>query len=168
MPRLTTITSVRPNNSPAGWFATGGRRSIRLCTFRGSMCKPTAATTVGRFPRRNSFGWWKRPGLARKRSREFPGPDRAMMYILASWTGFRKGEIGSLTLRSFDLDADPPTLTVGRLLQQAAAGRHQILHPELVVQFKDWLALSGRWSRTAILFPYRAACPARRAERPTR
>ena len=28
------------------------------------------------------------------------GVDRAMIYVLAAWTGFRKGEIGSLTLRS--------------------------------------------------------------------
>ena len=40
------------------------------------------------------------------------GPDRAMMYVLAAWTGFRKGEIGSLTLRSLRLDDDPPTATV--------------------------------------------------------
>jgi integrase/recombinase XerD len=35
-----------------------------------------------------------------KRMQHITGADRAMMYILASWTGFRKGEIGSLTLRS--------------------------------------------------------------------
>ena len=36
------------------------------------------------------------------------GPDRAMLYTLAAWTGFRKGELGSLTTRSFQLDADVP------------------------------------------------------------
>jgi integrase/recombinase XerD len=41
-----------------------------------------------------------------------PGSDRAIMYIVAAWTGFRKGEIGSLTLRSLRLDDDPPTATV--------------------------------------------------------
>jgi hypothetical protein len=35
-----------------------------------------------------------------------------MMYALAAWTGFRKGEIGSLTLRSLNLDGNPPTATV--------------------------------------------------------
>ena len=43
---------------------------------------------------------------------EISGPDRAMMYALAAWTGFRKGEIGSLTLRSLNLDSNPPTATV--------------------------------------------------------
>ena len=40
------------------------------------------------------------------------GLDRAMLYIVAAWTGFRKGEIGSLTLCSLHLDDDPPTATV--------------------------------------------------------
>lgn len=35
-----------------------------------------------------------------------------MMYVLAAWTGFCIGEIGSLTIRSFQLDADPSTATV--------------------------------------------------------
>ena len=47
-----------------------------------------------------------------------------MMYVLAAWTGFRKGEIGSLTLRSLQLDDDPPTATVAGLLQQAASRGH--------------------------------------------
>jgi len=42
------------------------------------------------------------------------GADRAVMYVLGAWTGFRKGEIGSLTLRSFRFDDTPATVTVGR------------------------------------------------------
>jgi hypothetical protein len=45
-----------------------------------------------------------------------PGRDPAMMYILASWTGFRKGEIGSLTLHSLRLDDDSPTATMDAIL----------------------------------------------------
>ena len=40
------------------------------------------------------------------------GPDRAMLYKLAVSTGFRAGELRSLTPLSFDLDADLPTVTV--------------------------------------------------------
>ena len=40
------------------------------------------------------------------------GRDRAMMYILSAWTGYRRGEIGSLTIASFELESDPPTVTV--------------------------------------------------------
>jgi integrase len=40
------------------------------------------------------------------------GPDRAILYIIAGYTGYRRGEIGSITATSFDFDADPPTLTV--------------------------------------------------------
>ncbi len=41
-----------------------------------------------------------------------PGPERAMLYRLAVGTGFRAGELRSLTPESFDLDAEPPTVTV--------------------------------------------------------
>ena len=43
-----------------------------------------------------------------------PGPDRAMAYRVALGTGFRAKELRSLTPASFDLDADPPTVTVTR------------------------------------------------------
>jgi integrase len=41
-----------------------------------------------------------------------PGPDRAVLYIVGAYTGYRRGEIGSVTMRSFDFDSDPPTLSV--------------------------------------------------------
>jgi integrase len=40
------------------------------------------------------------------------GQDRANLYIIATYTGYRRGEIGSITPGSFDFSADPPTLTV--------------------------------------------------------
>lgn len=44
-----------------------------------------------------------------------PGLTRAMMYILAAWTGFRRKELSSLTRRSFDLDSERVRLTQRRL-----------------------------------------------------
>ena len=41
-----------------------------------------------------------------------PAADRAMLYRLAVGTGFRAGELRSLTPAAFDLDADPPTVTI--------------------------------------------------------
>ena len=40
------------------------------------------------------------------------GQDRVILYILASYTGFRRNELGSVTARSFDFASDPPLLTV--------------------------------------------------------
>jgi len=44
--------------------------------------------------------------------RKLPGPDRAMLYTLAAFTGLREAELVSLTPESFALDADPATVTV--------------------------------------------------------
>jgi integrase len=87
------------------------------------------------------------------------GPDRAMMYILAAWTGFRKGEIGSLTLRSLQLEADPPTATVDACYSKHRRQDTQILHPELVRQLRDWIGTKKRLRPDRPLFPISGRIP---------
>lgn len=87
------------------------------------------------------------------------GPDRAMMYVLAAWTGFRKGEIGSLTLRSLQLDDDPPTATVAACYSKRRHQDTQVLHQEVVRQLKSWLAAKGRRDPDAPLFPVSGRVP---------
>ena len=96
------------------------------------------------------------------------GPDRAMLYILAAWTGFRKGEIGSLTLRSLKLDDDPPTATVAACYSKHRREDTQVLHPELVRQLREWLATKNGLGPTSRCFRFRAACPAASIARRTR
>jgi len=72
------------------------------------------------------------------------GPERAMLYRLAVGTGFRAGELRSLVPESFDLDADPPTVTV-----QAAYSKHrrkdtQPIRRDLAAVFRSWLASQKR------------------------
>jgi len=81
------------------------------------------------------------------------GPDRAMLYILAAWTGFRRGELGSLTLKSFNLKRNNPTVSV-----EAAYSKHrrddvQVLHPDIVERFLKWLEIRQPASESEILFP---------------
>ena len=80
------------------------------------------------------------------------GPDRAMMYFLAAWTGLRKGEIGSLTLDSFDLDAEVPTVTVEAAYSKRRRRDVQVLHAVLVERFRKWLA-NRKSTECEILFP---------------
>jgi len=47
-----------------------------------------------------------------KKMRNISGPDRAVLYIVGAYTGFRRNEIGSVTKRSFSFDSEPPTLAV--------------------------------------------------------
>lgn len=70
---------------------------------------------------------------------DMTGADRAMLYRLALGTGFRAGELASLTPGSFDLDADTPTVTI-----EAAYSKHrrqdvQPIRRDLADLLKPWL-----------------------------
>ena len=60
-----------------------------------------------------------------KRFGKLSGPDRAMLYTVAAYTGFRASELASLTPSSFALDAATPTLTV-----EAGYSKHRGFAPE--------------------------------------
>ena len=81
------------------------------------------------------------------------GPDRAMMYVLGAWTGFRKGEIGSLTLKSFCLDGTPATVTVAACYSKRKRTDTQALHPDVVRLFNEWMATKKDLQPDDILFP---------------
>jgi len=73
-----------------------------------------------------------------------PGPERAMLYRLAVGTGFRAGELRSLTPESFDLDAEPPTVTV-----EAGYSKHrredvQPIRQDLADVLRPWLESKER------------------------
>jgi len=80
------------------------------------------------------------------------GRDRAMLYILAAWTGLRRGEIGSLTLRSFQLTGKLPTVTVEAAYSKHRREDRQILHPDLVERLRRWLS-DRKPEPGEILFP---------------
>jgi len=82
-----------------------------------------------------------------------------MMYVLATWTGFRKGEIGSLTLSSLRLDDDPPTATVEACYSKRRREDTQVLHPEVVRQLKDWLSTKKDLKPDEPLFPISSRVP---------
>jgi integrase/recombinase XerD len=94
-----------------------------------------------------------------KQVENISGQDRAMLYVLAAWTGFRKGEIGSLTRRSFDLDGDPPTATVDACYSKHRREDTQVLHPELMRQLQEWLATKNFLSPDQPLFPISGQVP---------
>jgi len=69
---------------------------------------------------------------------DLTGEERARVYIVSYMTGLRRKEMASLTPRSFDLDGEPPTLTV-----QATVSKHRKkdvlpLHRELVAMLREW------------------------------
>ena len=79
--------------------------------------------------------------------RDPSGGDKAMLYLMAAFTGLRVSELASLTTDRLEFRSDPPTLTV-----EAACSKHRRedvlpLHPELALRlrhkFVTDLAASG-------------------------
>ena len=69
----------------------------------------------------------------------YTGDERARFYLLSFMTGLRRKELGSLNMRSFNLESEPPTITV-----EAAHSKHRRkdvlpLHLELVPEIRKWL-----------------------------
>jgi len=68
-----------------------------------------------------------------------PGPDRAMLYMLAVWTGLRRGELASLTRRSFNLGVEP-TVSVAAAYSKRRRQDVIPLHAEVARLVEGWLA----------------------------
>ena len=67
------------------------------------------------------------------------GPDRAILYIIAAYTGYRRGEIGSITATSFDFDAEPPTLTVEAGHSKRRRTDVIPLRPDFAIRIRHWI-----------------------------
>ena len=84
------------------------------------------------------------------------GADRAIMYVLSAWTGYRKAEIGSLTKRSLRLDDDPPTVTVAACYSKRKRQDTQVLHIEVAKRLREWLKTKQDHGPDDLLFPVSA------------
>lgn len=71
---------------------------------------------------------------------EISGRDRVVLYYIAAWTGFRKRELGSLTMRHLALDAPVPYVTVPASYSKRKRNDTQFLHPGLVTILREWPA----------------------------
>ena len=81
------------------------------------------------------------------------GIDRAMMYVLAAWTGYRRAELASLTLRSFDFENTPATVTIKAAYAKNRREDRTPLHPELVEQLRGWIAAKPGLAADTPCFP---------------
>jgi integrase len=64
--------------------------------------------------------------------------------------------LGSLTLRSFNLESTPATITVKASYSKHRRRDVQILHPDIVQRFKEWLPKRNPKDADEILFPVSA------------
>jgi len=90
--------------------------------------------------------------------RGLTGTDRAMLYATAAYTGLRASELASLTERSFDLTADPPTITVAAAYSKRRRRDVLPLHPVLAERLAGWVSDKQKDEPT-VAFDKNAATP---------
>ncbi len=114
------------------------RRRVRRALSESELAKLITAT----------FDAPKRYGMT--------GPERAMAYRFAAETGLRASEIRSLTLASFELDGNPPTVTVAAAYSKHRRDDTLLLRPSMAAELKGPFAakLPGI---PAFLLPEKAA-----------
>ncbi len=83
---------------------------------------------------------------SRESFRGLDGFTRAMLYRVATMTGLRASELASLTLASFDLTADPPTVTLAAGYSKHRREDVLPLHSDLVARLSQWLSERERGS----------------------
>ena len=85
------------------------------------------------------------------------GPDRAMLYVLSAWTGYRRKELDSLTRRSFRLSESTPTVRVRAAYTKNQRDDETPLHPAVVAMLETWLKTKADLGSDEKLFPLQTA-----------
>jgi integrase/recombinase XerD len=80
------------------------------------------------------------------------GPDRAITYIVGIYTGYRRNEIASVTPESFDLDSQPPTLTIQAGYSKRRRRDVIPLRDDFAKRIRDWLGQKGNIASDEPLF----------------
>jgi len=85
------------------------------------------------------------------------GPDRAMLYIMAAWTGFRRGELASLTGKSFAFEIEPPTVTCNASYSKRRRKDVIPLHPVVVERLQTWFKSKAEYDAQLPVFALKTA-----------
>ena len=78
--------------------------------------------------------------------RGLSGQDRAILYLLAAFTGLRASEVASTTRSSFKLDTKPAIVTVRAAYTKNSKLARIPLHSDLVVELANYFATLGNAS----------------------
>ena len=81
------------------------------------------------------------------------GPDRALLYIVAVYTGLRRNEIASVTPASFNFESNPPTITVEAGYSKRRQKDVVPLRRDFAERLSQWIAQKLNVKPTDLLFP---------------
>ncbi len=70
------------------------------------------------------------------------GPERAILYLIAAWTGLRRKELAAITPANLTLDCEPPCIHIRAAFTKAKRDDQPIpLHPMVAKKLREWLVI---------------------------
>jgi integrase len=81
------------------------------------------------------------------------GVDRAMCYLIAATTGYRAGELKSLTTDNFDVGSATPAIVVNAAYSKRRRLERQPLPSDFIPKLKEWLSKKEAGSRVFASIP---------------
>ncbi len=127
------LASERPRRTDTDRRRT--RRALTDDELRRLLAVADYADDLVRLPKR-----YRSKGKLKIGTRRVCVPHRAMLYRVAVETGFRLGELRSLTPRSFLLEHDPPTIVVRAAYSKRRREDTQPIRLDLARVLRPWLA----------------------------
>ena len=98
------------------------RRHVRRVLDAGELARLIAATAAGR------------------NLKKLSGPERAMLYTVAAYTGYRASELAALTPRRFNLDGSPPSIDLDGAFTKNGKPACQPIPAALAHELRSFLA----------------------------
>jgi integrase len=141
--RMSILTSnyyLRDFKSFLGWMVKDHRMGDNPLAHVCSMNAAVEKRLERRALEPEDFAAFVEAASHGKRFRELEGSDRAVVYTLAAYTGFRERELASLTPASFDLEADPPTVTAEAAYSKRRRQDVQPLRPDVAQVIRAYIA----------------------------
>ena len=84
------------------------------------------------------------------------GPERALLYIVAAWTGYRRNELASMTTSSVQFEANPPTISVDAAYSKRRRNDSIPMHPYVEERLRNWFSIT-KPEKDAPLFSLKSA-----------
>ena len=139
------------------WMVKDGRASTSPLAHLSAINAKADVRRKRRALTDEEFEWLIRAALNGPPVQCVEGTDRAMLYMVAVWTGYRRNELASITRGSLDFESSSPTASVTAAYSKRRRDDTIPLHAEVAERLQAWLANKELLHPSTPIFPLKTA-----------